>query len=130
MCEPARDEKLALVLLAQLHHHVLAERRTRLADVHSHIEHLSLDHTHKLRLRGVALLIVQTTQHTERRLRLIVLDEHRPSNMLVELSLLPGLHEIPTGILKHLGLDDENTLDFGLNIFHNLEILCKGSVKI
>ena len=60
----------------------------------------------------------------------VILDEYRPTYMLVKLCLLPGLHEIAACILKHLGLDDENALDFGLNIFHNLEILCKGSAKI
>ena len=49
--------------------------------------------------------------------------------MLVKLCLLPGLHEIAAGILKHLGLDDENALDFGLFIFHNLEILCTDTAK-
>ena len=65
MRETTGDKELALVVLTQLHHHMLAKRRTRLADIHSHIEHLTLDHPYQLRLRSSTFLIVQTTQDTK-----------------------------------------------------------------
>ena len=42
------NKELTLVLVAQLHHDVLAKRRTRLADIDSHVEHLALDDTYQL----------------------------------------------------------------------------------
>ena len=72
---------------------------------------------------------MQATQDTKRRLGFIILNEVDLAYMLIKLSLLPGFHKIATRIEENLGLDDENTFYFSLDIFHKLEILCKDKAK-
>ena len=90
------DKQLALVLLAQLYGHILAEGGRTLADVDSHIDDGALDDTHQLGLRELSFLIMKATEHAAAALRLIVLDEVNLTDMGLEFFFFPGLKKIPT----------------------------------
>ena len=46
MSKPFRDEKLAMILLCQLHGYMLTVCRTSFPDINGHVENSSLDTTH------------------------------------------------------------------------------------
>ena len=72
---------------------------------------------------------MQSAKHTKGRLRLVVLNEIHLTDMLIELLLLPGFHEIATGIAENLWFYDIDTIYLGLDIFHRSEFWCKDTVK-
>ena len=61
--EALRDEELAVVVLRQLHGHVLAVGRASLADVHRHVEHRAAHAAHQLALGVGRTLEVQAAHH-------------------------------------------------------------------
>ena len=113
------NEELAFVLVAQLHHDMLAERGRTLPQVDSHIEHSALYHSHQLRLREVALLIVQPAQHAVRRARLVVLHEINLAYIRFKLVFLPRFKKIAPAVSKHLGVDNPHAFNGSFRIRHN-----------
>ena len=67
-CETMRkttwDKKLSVVFLSQLNCNMLAECRTSLANINSHIENCTFDTSYKFAVRIWHLLIVQATHHS------------------------------------------------------------------
>lgn len=124
------NEELALVVLAELAHHVLTKGRRVAAKVNGHIEHSALDDSDQLGLREFATLVVQASEYAERRLRLVVLHELYTRNVLVEFLLLPSFEEIASGIVEHARLDDENAFYGGLYIIHSKQIFAKVQRKV
>ena len=105
------NKELTLVLVTQLHHDVLAKRRTRLADIDSHVEHLALDDTYQLCLRTGTFLIVQASQDTIAGLRLIILYEVYLTDMLFEFFLLPSFKKISARVVKYAWFNDIHSFD-------------------
>lgn len=120
MGESARDEQLALVVLAQFYRHILSEGGRAATDVHGHIYHRAAYDAHELRLAIVALLIVETTQHAIARLRLVVLHKfHMVADMIVKLLLLPCFEEVAARVFEHFRLYNPYALNGRFDVFHN-----------
>ena len=72
---------------------------------------------------------MQASEDTERRLRLIILNEVHTPHVLVKFRLFPSLHEIATGITEHFRFNNINTFYFCLDIIHISEFGCKDNVN-
>ena len=110
--------QLALVLFRQLHPHPPAKGGRRLAQIHRHIKNTAARHAHQLAL-GLLDLIVQATQHTLARTRMVVLHKvHMAAHGLVKHLLVKALKEKAARISEHLGFKNEHVRNRGLNGLH------------
>ena len=66
MRETLRYEELTVIILRQLHSHVLPVSRRTLTNINRHVKHTPLNATHQLRLRERRTLEMQTTHHAPR----------------------------------------------------------------
>jgi UDP-glucose 4-epimerase len=113
VCKTWRDPQLLVFFCVQVHAHPLAQGGRALAQVHHHIKHLALHHTHQLALR-VLDLVMQTAQHTLGRLAVVVLHKgHVHTGFVGKVALVEGLEEKAPGITKHLRLQNQHFRDGG-----------------
>ena len=94
--EPFRDEELPVVVLRQLHGHVLPVSRRTFPDVHGHVEHLALDAPHQLGLRERRPLEVQSPHHAVARHALVVLHELHVTHPRASLNMRGSMITTPS----------------------------------
>ena len=118
MRKTLRDEELPVIVLRQLHGHMLPVRRAALADIHSHIQYRSFHAAHQLALRVRWPLEVQATHHAIARHALVVLHKGDRPHLLIKLPLRERLEEIPPRIPENAWLDDHHALYTCLDYVH------------
>lgn len=116
--ETAGHEELAMVVLCELHGHMLTVGGRAAADVDSHVEHGTAHAAHEFGLGERGQLEMQTAHHPARRARLVVLHEIYGTHFLVELALAVALEEIAAGIGEYTRLDDHHSIYISLDYFH------------
>ncbi|MNE60524.1 hypothetical protein D3C80_1556730 [compost metagenome] len=108
-----------MVVGRQLHRDPLAEGRRAFAHIHRNITDFSLHHAHQLAL-GIFHLVMQPTQHTFDRARVVVLDEYNIHARLPgELTGVECLEEKTTAVTENLRLDDQYFRDCGRDDVHS-----------
>ena len=118
MREAFRHPEHAFVIGGQFQRNVLSEGRRVFAYVHSHIQHRTLHHAHKLGLR-VLNLVVQAAQHVFDRTRVIVLHEiHIAPGDLSKLAAIEAFEKKSALIAEHARFDNQQVGNTGLNRFH------------
>ena len=125
MGKTLRDEELAMIILSQLHSHMLAVGRRALANIHGYIQYPTLHTSHQLALGEWRALEVQAPHHTIAAHALVVLAEvhliaYQWLHLLLKLSLAVALEEVATSISEKAWLDDEHALYICLYYVHFL----------
>ena len=116
--EPSRDEELTVVVLRQLHGHVLSVGRRASPDVHRHVQHGALYHAHQFCLREGRLLEMQPPDDSVARPALVVLDEVHVRDFFSEFSLGERLEEVPPVVPEDARLDDHRAVYRCPDYFH------------
>ena len=117
--ETFRDEELPVIILRQLHGHVLAVGRRAIPDVHGHVQHLAPNAPHQLGLRERRPLEVQSPHHAVARHALVVLHERHVTYFLVKLPLGIALEEIASRVLEDTWFDNDHAVNICLDYFHS-----------
>ena len=118
MSEALRDEELPVIVLRQLHGHVLPVRGATLADIHRHVQYRTLHTPHQLALRVRRSLEVQAAHHAIARHALVVLYKLYLADFLVELPLRERFEEISSRVLEDAWFDDYHALYICFDYFH------------
>ena len=113
-----RNEELPVVVLRQLHGHMLPVRRASLADIHSHIQYRSFHAAHQLALRIWRSLEVQAAHHAIARHALVVLHKLYLADFLVKLPLRERFEEISSRVLENAWFDDYHALYICFDYVH------------
>ncbi len=92
-------------------------RRRCWIDIDSHIVDCSTSNANELAL-GAITLKMQTTQNSILRPRVVVLNERQLNSGVTIARLLVALHEKAALIAKHLGLNNQNARQLGLDNIH------------
>ena len=116
--ETPRDEELPVVVLGELHGHVLSVGRRASPDVHRHVQHGALYHAYQFCLREGRLLEMQAAYHSVARLALVVLDEVHVGDLLSEFSFGERLEEVSPVVPEDARLDDHRAVYRCLDYFH------------
>ena len=112
------NEQLPMVVVRQLHCHMLSESRRALSDIHYDIKYLSVGTPHQLALCIRHLLVMQSPHHPIGRHALIVLHETDRHHLLVKFPLRERFEEIPPFILEDTWLENHHPLYFCFDNFH------------
>ena len=89
MRKSRRNPQLAFIIRRQMHAHPLSECRRAFANVYRHIKHFAHHAAHQFALRMRRYLIMQATQNTFGRARVVILHKLNViTYRLVELSLI------------------------------------------
>ena len=113
-----RNKKLSVVLLRQLHCHVLPVRRATLADIHRHVQHRALHTAHQLALRIRRTLEMQPAHHAIARHALVVLHKSNRFHLLIKFPLRERFKEIPSRILEDTWLNNHHAVYTCFDYFH------------
>ena len=116
--ETLRDEELPVVVLRQLHGHMLPVRGAALTDVHRHIQYRTLHAAYQLTLGIRRSLEVQAAHHAIARHALVVLYKLYLADFLVELPLRERFEEISSRVLEDAWFDDYHALYICFDYFH------------
>ena len=120
-----RHPQLPLVVRAQALAHPLAKGGGRLAQIDGHIKHFAFDHAHQFAL-GLLQLVVQPTQDTIGRARVVVLHElHVQTGGFRKDTLVEALKEESPCIPEYLGLEHQNVCNGGGCSLHQFDSLVK-----
>ena len=111
-------EKLAVVVLCQLHSDMFSICRRPLAYVDSNVKHSASHTAYKFALCERRTLKMQSAHDSIRRHALVVLAEVDVADLLFKLTLGETLEEISTSVLKDAWLNDNHAVNFSLYYFH------------
>lgn len=120
MGKTAGNEELAVIILRELDSNVTAEGGGSGTQIDGYIEYRAFDTTHEFGLRVRRTLEMESAHDPSGGTGLVVLHKVNRTDFLIKFTLREALEKVAAGIAKNAGLDDEDTLYFGIYDIHNV----------